>query len=225
MYSHIAIPLGLASDKLRNQFFNTMSGLEEMLIYLLTVGQIFRYAFYKLRLRKQDMQGQQRTGAFTQLIKQYPACRYAMAFFALCIINNLAMVASPSFPGRAVYGSVVFFIIGVMSLFTIPKVYDYFFGTSRKQGLAFFTGLILIPMASAVLWQHMLLHQENTARMSYVEKQVQQGAVFLELEPLSLKNHVLRHVYFVELNNSVSKYGFCRYYGLQNVVVKEEPRW
>ena len=50
---------------------------------------------------------------------------------------------------------------------------------------------------------------------------VNQGATYLELEPLSVKNFVLRHVYFVELNNAVSKYGFCRYYGLKDIKVRE----
>ena len=56
--------------------------------------------------------------------------------------------------------------------------------------------------------------------MAYVQKMVSQGETYLELEPLPVKDSVLRHVYFVELNNKVSKYGFCRYYGLENIKVE-----
>lgn len=221
MYNWIAIPLGIATPKLKSQFFNTMSGLEEMLIYLLTIGQIYQYAFQKLGVQKK-----QNKGIFTQyhyrnLMKKYPACRYAALFFLLALLNNVAMIASPTFPGRATYSSVLFLIIGVMTLLTTPQLFHYFFSSSRKYGMALLVGLIFVPMATIVLWQHFLLDRENTARMAFVEDQVKRGAITLELEPLSIKSYLLRHVYYVELNNPVSKYGFCRYYGLKDVVIRE----
>lgn len=220
MYNHIAVPLGIATPKLRAQFFNTMSGLEEMLIYLLTVGQMYRYAFRKLRLRAQDHKTVFKEVSFKELLQAYPACRYTVLFFALCILNNLAMVASPTFPGRATYSSALFLLIGTMTLFNISLLYERFFSTSRKIFMAAFAGIVFIPMAVAVLWQYTILDAENARRIDYIKTQAKQGAEIVVLDPISLKSNVLRHVYYVELNNPVSKYGLCRYYGIKDIVVK-----
>ena len=222
MYEHIAIPLGIATPKLKAQFFNTMSGVEEMLIYLLALGQVYRYAFKKLRLRKKENQKLFASVSYRHLWREYPAFRNTALFFALCVLNNLAMLASPTFPGRATYSSVLFLLIGVMNLFNIKTIYQYFLLNTRKYFVMAFAAILFLPMAGAVLYQYVNLDRENGQRMEYIKQQVSQGAVILEVEPLSIRNRVLRHVYFVELNNPVSKYGFCRYYGLKDIIVKEQ---
>jgi hypothetical protein len=221
IYDNVAVPLGVANSHLKVQLSNTMAGLEEVVVYLLTITQIYRYIFKKLVLRKNDIRDIMIRVKWQEIMVAYPACYYAAALIVLSVINNLVMIASPTFPGRAGFGSVVFLIIGAVSLFTIPQVYVYLLGSSRKKYLTLFAGLLFIPMAVAVLHQHIVLYKENNQRMIYVEKMVSQGATYLELEPLSLKNLVLRHVYFVELNNEVSKYGFNRYYRLKDLKVKE----
>lgn len=221
IYDNVAVPLGLANSHLKFQLSNTMAGLEELVVYLLTITQIYRYTFKKMVLRKNDIKNIMMRVKWREVMTAYPACYHAAALIALSVINNLVMMASPTFPGRAGFGSVVFLIIGAVNLFTIPQVYANLLGSSRKKYLALFVGLTFIPMAIAVLYQHIVLYKEHNQRMIYVEKMVSQGETYLELEPLSLKNFVLRHVYFVEMNNEVSKYGFNRYYRLKDLKVKE----
>lgn len=219
LYGHVAVPLGLATNHLKIQLFNTLSGLEEMVVYLLTITQMYRYILKKFALRAQDIKDVVQRVSAIEVMNAYPTCYYAALMFVLAVINNLVMIASPSFPGRATFGSVVFLIIGVMSFFTIPVVRTYWLENARKKYLTFFITIIMLPMAFATLQEHMIMAQENTERMAYVEKMVSQGATRLEVEPLSLKNRILRHVYFVELNNGVSKGGLCRYYGLEDIMV------
>lgn len=219
LYSHVATPLGLATNHLKVQLFNTLSGLEEMVIYLLTITQMYRYIFKKLSLRASDIKEAVQKVSALEIMNAYPTCYYAALMIVLAVINNFVMVASPSFPGRATYGSVVFLIIGAMSFFGIPVVRIYWLENARKKYLALFVAIIMVPMAFVTLQEHLIMAHENNERMAYVEKMVSQGATRLEVEPLSLKNRILRHVYFVELNNGVSKYGLCRYYGLEDIKV------
>jgi len=225
LYNHLLLPLGFTKRHLKYQFFHTLSGLEEMMIYLLTIAQIYRYIFKKLALRAKDIQEIAKLVSVQEIIEAYPACYYTVIMILLAVLNHLVMMASPSFPGRATFGSVVFLVSGAVSLFTIPEVHTYLLDNSRKKYIAFFVGVIMIPTAFATLQQHIIIAQENNQRMAYVEKMVSQGATHLEVEPLSPKNYVLRHVYFVELNNGVSKYGFCRYYGLEDITVKNRNSW
>lgn len=220
LYGNVAIPLGIATNHLKVQLFNTLSGLEEMVIYLLTISQIYRYVFKKLALRSKDIKEVQQWVSAIEVMNAYPVCYYALLLIILAVVNNLVMIASPSFPGRATFGSVVFLIIGAVSFFTISEVHDYLLGHSRKKYLALFIGIVMLPMAFATLQEYQVLAQENNQRMAYIEQMASQGATRLELEPVSLKNRILRHVYFVELNNGVSKYGLCRYYGLEDIKVR-----
>lgn len=220
LYNNLLTPLGFTGTHLRVQLFNTLSGLEEMVVYLLTISQMYRYIFKKLALRKQDIKKVLQKISPLEIVNYYPICYSVVVMIALAVINNLVMIASPTFPGRAAYGSVIFLIIGAVSFFTIPKVHAYLLENSRKKYLALFVGIIMLPTALATLEQHIVMFQENNERMAYVEKMANAGITNLEVEPLSIRNRVLRHVYFVELNNGVSKYGLCRYYGLEDIKVR-----
>ena len=219
LYNNIVLRLGRVDEHLKEQMFTALSGLEEVLIYLLIIVQLTKYIFRKWKLRKVDLQKSEDKGALQTFLSIHPVCRSIAALVALTIINNLAMMAAPAFPGRAAFGSAVFFIIAVMSFFAIPKVQEFFLSDANKKSLLIGAALTVIPMALAVLYQHEVLYEENSLRMAQVEAWSAQGMEKVELEPVSLKNELLRHVYFVELNNSVSKYGFCRYYKFKELHV------
>lgn len=219
LYNDVVLQFRQADEHLKEQMFTALSGLEEVLIYLLILVQLTKYISRKWKLRKSDLQKVEGKGAFKTFLSLHPVCRSIAALVALTIINNLAMMAAPSFPGRAAFGSAVFFIIAVMSFFAIPKVQSFLLSDANKKSLFIGVALTVIPMAMAVLYQHKVLYEENSLRIAQVEALSAQGVEKVELEPVSLKNEILRHVYFVELNNSVSKYGFCRYYKFKELHV------
>lgn len=221
IYDNVAVRLGIATSHLQKQFFNTMSGLEEMLVYLLAIAQIYRYTFKKLALRKKDIKGLLSALTWRDIVAAYPASKYVMAWLALAVVNNLVMIASPRFPGRATFGTAVFLIIGAVSVFTIPEVYKYLLVNARKKYMAFFCAIVLIPMTAVVLRQEVILYQEDGARMAYLETKVEEGASSVEIPPISFKNRVLRHIYFEDLTNDGTRAFLCNYYRLKNITLKQ----
>jgi hypothetical protein len=220
MYETIAVPLGIATPKLKLQFFNTMSGLEEMAIYLLAITQLFRYISYKLALRKKDIQGFSPAVSWRRVLTAYPDSYYAAAWIALALFNHFVMVASPNYPGRAAFGSVAFLIIGAVSTFTVPEVYHQLLKNSRKKYLVLFTGIIMIPMMAAALHQYYIIFQEDSQRIAYIQHMASEGATQVEVAPIPIKSRVLRHVYFEDLNNSLSRDFLRNYYGLKDIKLK-----
>lgn len=219
LYANLVEQSGIVNAHLKEQFFTTLSGLEEVLIYLLILTQVSKYIFWKWKLGKVDFHKVSYKEVWKGFLTAHPISCHMMVFVVLFIINNFVMIAAPSFPGRAGFGSAVFLIIGAMTVFRIPKVKNFLLSQSNKQILVIIVTLSIIPMATAVLYQHAVLYRENSKRMAWVETQVSEGDSYLELESISFKNEFLRHVYFVDLNNSVSKYGFCRYYQIKDVKV------
>ncbi len=220
IYNNVAVRLGIATPHLKAQFFNTMSGLEEMVIYLLTITQLFRYTFKKLALAKKDIKAFIPATSWRNIINAYPASYYPIAWIALAMFNHFVMVASPRYPGRAAFGSVAFLIIGAAGVFTIPAVYQYLLDNARKKYLALFSAIVIIPMMAGTLYQYSIVFREENQRVAYVKTMVSQGATHLEVEPISIKNRVMRHVYFEDLNNSTSKSLFCNYYGLKDIKLR-----
>ena len=222
LYNNVAIPLGIAKPHLKEQLFNVMSGFEEMVIYLLIILQLFSYIFKKSHLSKKETKFISNSVSIKQMMISYPALYHAAAWIAVAVFNHFVMVASPSFPARASYGSVVFLIIGAVSVFTIPEVYDYLLNdVARKKSLVICSVTILIPMAIAVLNQYSIIFHEDRQRISYIEEMASQGIKNIEVEPISSKNRVLRHVYFVDFDNKVSRSHVCDYYKLENITLKK----
>lgn len=225
LYDSVAIPLGIAKPHLKEQLFNVMSGFEEMAIYLLSIIQLFSYIFKKSLLSKKETKFISNSVPIKQMMISYPALYHTTAWIAIAVFNHFVMVASPTFPARASYGSVVFLIIGAVSVFTIPEVYDYLLNNAvRKKFLVICSVTILIPMAVAVLNQYNIIFHEDKQRMSYIEELASQGIKNIEVEPISSKNRVLRHVYFVDFDNKVSKSHVCDYYKLENVTLKKSEQ-
>lgn len=219
LYDHVLVNLGILDGQLKAHLFTTLSGLEELSIYVLLVVQLSVYIFRKWQLGKSDIQWRGYKAAYVSFLSVHLRSYHVVGLLALAVVNNLVMLAAPAFPGRAGFGSAVFFIIGVMTMFQLPRVKDFLLSSANKKSLAIAVAISVLPMAAAVLYQHAILHIENDKRMALMEAQRAQGVVSLVMEPLSLENEILRHVYFVDLNNSVSQYGFCRYYQIKELKV------
>jgi hypothetical protein len=219
---NVARFFGSMDDSLQEKLFTILSGMEELMIYLLIIIQFSTYIFRKCKLGKNDLEYISYKAAFQGLLSVHPISYYIVGLLGIACINNLVMLAAPSFPGRAGYGSAVFFIIGIMMMFQIPKVKEFLLHSTNKRNLAKVVAIGVIPMAALVFYQYMILHIENNERMMLMEMQrAQETTSSLEMKPVSLKNEILRHVYFVDLNNSVSKYGFCRYFEIKELKVIE----
>jgi hypothetical protein len=154
LYNKLAVPLGVGNSHLKLQLFNTMSGLEEVVLYFLVITQIYSYILKKLGLRKKDIQDIVAKVEMQEIMRAYPACYFVAMLIALAVINNLIMVGAPIFPGRAGFGSVVFLIIGAVSVFTIPEISITLLKGAWNKVLAVLAGLIVIPMGGCLISAH-----------------------------------------------------------------------
>ena len=73
-------------------------------------------------------------------------------------------------------------------------------------------------MSAAMLVTY-TMNQENAARLAIVKETAAQGENIAYMEPIKMKNRALRHVFFVDFDNGVTKEGLCKYYGIEDIKV------
>ena len=60
--------------------------------------------------------------------------------------------------------------------------------------------------------------QAQVERIQYIERKTGSMEV-VELPPIEMKNRAMRHVFFVDFDNAVTKGGLCHYYGIKDIKV------
>ena len=64
------------------------------------------------------------------------------------------------------------------------------------------------------------MQQENDVRLAIVKQAAKNGEEIAYMKPILLKNRALRHVFFVDFDNGVTKDGLCQYYGIKDIRVE-----
>lgn len=215
-------PLGLyKGERMFEQLANTLSGVEEVILYLLVVTQIFNYVYMHMSLRSKDVKDYALQTTRKEIVRHYPTLRFFIGMLAIGVLNNLIMLASPLFPARAGFGTALFFMIGVISMFNIPLVKQSLLTKAEYKKFAASALLLLfVPMASMVAYRYGVLHYEDSARMQVVQRAYVEGIDTVEIPKVSVGTSVLRHVFFSELDNGVSRGGLMRYYNLKELKLK-----
>ena len=212
----VLTPLGLAKAKTIYRFSNVMAGFEEMVIFWLSVFLIYSMAKKALGFDSDAIRAMKKVSA-RAVWERWPEVRYAAVLIGLCFFNNFVMIAAPTFPARATFGSVLLFLAAVLALLRIPEIRHALAGAAgrilRLGGGA--VGLFLAAAAVLVSWT---VTKENDARIAFIASRAGSGEV-VELPPIELKNRALRHVFFVDFDNWVTKSGLCRYYGIKDIQV------
>lgn len=209
-----------ADIALQKKIITVISGIEDLLIYLLMVTQVYKYIYMGLGLLKSQVRAITPKLSFKTVLRYYPQTYFAVAMLAIALVNQLVMLAAPTFPGRAAYGSAVFIIIGAVSLLDLPQIQEVLRVEKHKVFIKRSIGLLLVPMMIVVAWQYYGNYREDAVRMEYVRQVSAQGIRVIEIPRLEKRNEVLRHVYFVDFPNGVTEGGFKRYYGFDEIKVK-----
>lgn len=194
-----------ASTKFLERFDNFMMKSEEMIIYLLIIFSIYLPLKKSLGLKN-----------FLKLnLPKFPAF-----LFALAIFNNFVMIAAPTFPARATFSSVVMILIGTIFILRMPVVREKFSagqaGKILKIGAAAIGSFTII--SALVITAE--LRQENDLRIAEVEKAAEKNLDVVTFPPIELKNRALRHVFFVDFDNGVTRDGLCEFYKIKNIEVR-----
>lgn len=215
---YVLVPLHQTRPKTIGLFTNVMSGFEEMVIYLL--GIFFLYSLVKqaLGIDKEAIRLLGREVKAKDVWRAFPEIRYAGALFAMAFFNNFVMIAAPTFPVRATFSSVCMILVGTLALLREANVQEIL--TTGRVANILRGGMLLAGLftAGAALTISYTLTQENDRRIDYIASRAGSGDT-ITLPPIQLKNRALRHVFFVDFDNGVTKGGLCKYYGVKDIQI------
>lgn len=194
------------SAKFLERFDNLIMKSEEFIIYALILLAIFK------RVKSSMTAGE--SLKFTDF-------RYSNFLFALAIFNNFVMIAAPTFPARATFSSVVMILIGALAILRSPKVHEKIFegqtGKIIKLGAGVLTGFTLI--SALIITAN--LREENDTRIAIIKDAAENKIEVVKFPPLEIRNRALRHVFFADFDNNVTKEGLCQFYGIKDIEVAE----
>ncbi len=209
------------STKFLERFDNFMMKSEEMIIYLLIIFAIYLPLRNSLGLVGTAQKRFSLNVNFSDVTNLFPQIRYSLFLFALAIFNNFVMIFAPTFPARATFSSVAMILVGTIAILRLPiirkKLSEGSPGVILKFG-ALLLGSFTIISALTITYE---LRQENDLRIAEIEKAVEENREVIKFPPIELKNRALRHVFFVDFDNGVTKDGLREFYGLKDIEVEK----
>lgn len=220
---HVMTPLQLTKKHTIELFANVMTGFEEMMIYWISIFYVYSLAKKSLGMSTATYHILKKRFSWHDMIGAFPTVRYGMFMIGLGFFNNLVMLGAPTFPARATFSSVVMILIGTLSILRTPELQAFLkekyelLQILRVGGAA----VTLFIFAAAFCVLH-TVHMENDLRIEIVREASKEGTMILLMPPIHSKNRALRHVFFEDFDNNVTKEGLCRYYGIKDIRVTKE---
>ena len=224
LYSLVMVPAGLTNLGVVDKVNNIFRGFEEMAIYWFIIFFIYAIVKKKLGLSKENIKLLAENVKAKEIWASYESVRYAGLMLLLALLNNMVMMAAPTFPARATFSSVCMIIIAAIAVFREPVIRQYYEKYTAKllYAGAFGIGLFTVSATTLVMYT---MQQEHNARIAIVEETAAKGESIAYMEPIKMTNRALRHVFFVDFDNGVTKYGLCKYYGIEDIkVLKDENK-
>lgn len=217
LVAHVLTPLGLDRPRTLDHFDNVMRGFEEMAIYWLAIFLVYSFVRERLGATARRVRALAPIGWRTVLV-QFPAARYGACLVAVALLNNFVMVAAPTFPARATFGSTVLILIATLAVLRDPVIATPLRARAGRVLVMAALGLGAFTAGSALLITAEM-HEANAARITIVQEAAARGEAVAYMEPIERKNRALRHVFFVDFDNGVTKDGLCKYFGIQDIKV------
>ena len=215
-------PLFNASQKFIDHFENFMVKSEEFIIYALIIFAIYFLLRNSLGFFGKSWETLNGRIGRNEILKTFPQIKFSLAMFALGFFNNFVMIAAPTFPARATFSSVIFFLVGAISILRLKEIREKF--SEGSAGKIFKLGAILLggfTIISALTITYEL-RQENDLRIARIEKAVAENREVVTFPQIELKNRALRHVFFVDFDNNVTKEGLCKFYGIKDIEISKQ---
>jgi len=215
----ILTPLGLTDATTISHFTNTMSGLEEVMIYWFSVAYVYLTTINHANLFKQTIRPFKKQITRRMIWKAYPELRYAAFLFVLAFFNNLVVVGAPSFPGRALFGSSIIVLISAAVVLRIPAVKNTLL--IRPEGRIFRTGglaIVSFIIAATLLLLH-TIWLEDAARVAMIAAAAQRGELVVTVPPSQVPEtmRALRHIAYDDFNTGMTREECCAYFGINDI--------
>ena len=201
------------STKFIERFENFMSKSEEMIIYWLII-----FLIYLPMKRALGVKG----FGIRDALRNFPEVRYAVILFALALFNNFVMIAAPTFPARATFSSVTMILAGIVAVIRLPIIREKFSMPPVDKILKLGALAIGSFTITAALFITYNLRLENDLRIAIVEQAAAKYNPVVKFPPITLKNRALRHVFFVDFDNGVTRDGVIKFYGINKIDVTSD---
>lgn len=152
---------------------------------------------------------------------------FAITLIGVSILNNLIMFAPPSFPLRAGFGSSVFLIIGVLSMFNIKVIKKI--NWEKKKTIQYSIIIFLVITMGMVLEKYMQLSKEHSARLELINASKEKGVYSIILSPYTIdysnpKESYYGHIFLSDIGKNQEIWPnniFAQYYGLKSVKIEK----
>ena len=214
----VLTPLGFTKPKTIHLFTNLMNGFEEMAIYWLAILLFYVRIKQKLGLTAAAVRAAAEYVPARDVLRRHPAARYAAFLMALGICNNLVMLAAPTFPGRATFSSAAMFVTAALALLSDAPIRSALLPRAGSV-LCACACLLFAYTGTAALFITQEMHAADAARIAQIEETRARGETVVRFPRIERTNRALRHVYYEDWDNSVTKEGAMEYFGLTDVVV------
>jgi len=218
----VLTPLGLTDDTTISHFHNTMSGVDEALLYILAVSFIYLKAAENLNITKKETDFKKQI-KLKDIVNNYGEVKYAAILFGISLFNNMAVIGAPSFPGRALFSSSCIFIIGALAIISAKPVYTAIFESASAKTIRI-SGIILVlflQIASLAVMRDIYI--EDAARVAIIKEHIDShDVVYVPKSEIPLYRKVLRHIAYDDFDTGMTRDHISRYYNIRTVKLIEE---
>ena len=218
--SGVLTPLGHAKPKTIHLFTNLMNGFEEMAIYWFAILLFYARIKRQLGLTAAAVRAAAECVPARDVLHRHPAARYAAFLMVLGICNNLVMLAAPTFPGRATFSSAAMFVTAALALLSDP-VRKAMFTDAARRTLCAAALLLFAYTGTAALLITQEMGAADAARIARIEEIRARGETVVHFPRIERTNRALRHIYYEDWDNTVTKEGAMEYFGLTDIVVEK----
>ena len=213
--------LGIAKPKTIHLFTNVMNGFEEMAIYWFAILLFYARLTQVLGLTSVSVRRAAERVPARAVFCAYPAARYAAFLMGLAVCDNLVMLAAPTFPGRATFSAAVLFVAAALALlFDAPIRAALLPQAGHVLCTAAFALFAFTGTAALIITHEMAV--EDAWRIARIEEARVHGETVVHFPRIARTNRALRHVYYEDWDNNVTKDGAMEYFGLTGIVVEPQ---
>ena len=214
----VLTPLGQTRPKTIHLFTNLMNGFEEMAIYWFAILLFYARIKRQLGLTACAVRAAAERVPLSAVLRRHPAARYAAFLMLLAVCNNLVMLAAPTFPGRATFSSAAMFVTAALALLADPSLRRLLNGAARRTIAAAAVLLFAYTSTAALLITHEM-GAADAERIAQIEAARARGETVVHFPRIERTNRALRHVYYEDWDNGVTRDGAMQYFGLTDIVV------
>lgn len=215
LIAYVLEPLHQTKPRTVYHLTHVMEGFEEMAIYWAGVFFLFFKAKKALGFDRKTLKKLGKIPA-RAVWDAYPAVRFAGFLLALSLMNNIFILAAPTFPARATFSSAMMILAAALALSREPAVKERLAaGAGRVLCVGGFAISLFLAVAAVIISYAITV--ENDKRIEIIKNHAGSGEI-VRLEPIDIKNRALRHVFYKEFELGRDRhYMVSQYYGIKDV--------